>query len=186
MAVAPSHYTKNMDEESNTCVLIITKLDQPEPYTRREAYARISTLLRSIVEKDDMRWQGEMKTIAPMGMSVTGSRYKAVLVDVPEEMIAQSIIPGLEVHGCTVKRMQKDLQALDKKRSNQRLEQIRSRVDHIGDVADIKATIDRLSALRGDGGSADKKRRFAQGAMTVLSTSMVVGSAHLEEAKPQD
>ena len=175
-----------MDEESDTCLLIITKLDQWEPYSRREAYAWASVLLRSIVEKADMRWQGEMKAVIPMGMSVTGCRYKAVLIDVPEQMIDHTIIPGLQGQQCTVQKMQKDLQAQDRKKSAERLKQIQSRVAQIGNVADQKATIDRLSMLHGDGGPEAKRQKFAQGAMTVLKTSVAVGSANLEEAQPKE
>ena len=169
-----------MDEESTTCCLIITKLEQWEQYSRKEAYAWASMLLRRIVEKDGMCWKGEMKAVIPMGMSVGGSRYKAVLVDVPEEMIETSIIPGLQGQECNVKRMEKDLQDQDRKNSAARFEQIQSRLTQIGNVADMKATIDRLSMLRGDGGTEAKRQRFAQGAMTVLCTSVAVGSAHLE------
>ena len=177
---------KNMDEESNTCVLITTKLDQWEPYSRKEAYAWASVLLRSIVEKAEMRWQGEMKAVIPIGMSVTGCRYKAVLSDVPEEMIDDTIMPGLQGQKCTVQRMQKDLQAQDRKKSAARLQQIQSRVAQVGNVAALNATIDRLSTLHGGGGSEVKRQKFAQGAMSVLKTSVAVASANLEEAKPKE
>ena len=121
-----------------------------------------------------------------MKMSMTGCRYKAVLEDVPEEIIEQSIIPGLAGQGCTVKRMQKDLQERDKEKSAARLLRIQSRVNEIGNVAEMKATIDRLSLLHGDGGKEAKRQRFAQGAMTVLKTSVTVGSANLEEAQPKE
>ena len=118
-----------------------------------------------------------------MTMSMTGYRYKAVLKDVPEDIIERSIIPGLTGQNCIVTRMQKDLEAQDRKRSALHKVAIQSRIAQIGNVAAMTATIDRLANLYGDGGSEAKKQRFAQGAMTVLSTSVAVGSAHLEEAK---
>ena len=74
----------------------------------------------------------------------------------------------------------------DRKKSAVRLEQIQSRVASIGNVADLKATIDRLSMIHGDGGSEAKRQQIAQGAMTVLKTSVAVGSANLEEAQPKE
>ena len=82
--------------------------------------------------------------------------------------------------------MAKDLQDQDKKKSEVRLQEIQSRAAQIGDVEDLKATIDRLQTLRGHGGSESKRQRFADGAMNVLSTSITVGSARLEDAKPKE
>ena len=64
-------------------------------------------LLRGIVEKAELRWRGEMKAVIPIGMSVTGCRYKAVLSDVPEELILDTILPGLLGEKCSVQRMER-------------------------------------------------------------------------------
>ena len=88
-------------------MLVITKLDQWEPYSRKDAYGWASVLLRGIVEKAELRWRGEMKAVIPIGMSVTGCRYNAVLSDVPEELILDTILPGLLGKKCSLQSMDK-------------------------------------------------------------------------------
>ena len=175
-----------MDDDATACVLLITKLDQWERFQRPEAYLWVSKLLRSIAAKDDMRFQGELKAVIPIGVSLTGCRYKVVFSDMPEETIDVIIIPGIIENDCTVRKMAKDLQAEDKKNSMRRLEDIRSRVASIGNVSKITSMIDRLSTTHGDGGPENKRQKFAQGAMTVLKTAVAVGSANLEEAQPKE
>ena len=97
-----------------------------------------------------------------------------------------TILPGLLGENCSVQRMDKDRQVQDRKNSAARLQQIQSRLAQVGNAAGLNATIDRLSTLHGDGGSEVKRQQFAQGAMTVLKTSVAVASANLEEAQPKE
>ena len=136
--------------------------------------------------KNGFTLEGEMKAVSPIGLGMTGAKYKAVFSNVPDPMLDDSIIPGLEEQNCRVQRLRQDLQAQDRKRSMASLQKIQSRVDSIGDVTKLTATIDRLSAMHGDGGPEEKRHRFARGAMVVLQTSVAVGSARLDEAQPKD
>ena len=64
--------------------------------------------------------------------------------------------------------------------------QVQSRLAWVGNVAGLNATIDKLSTLHGGGGSEVKRQKSAQGAMSVLKTSVAVASANFEEAKPKE
>ena len=86
----------------------------------------------------------------------------------------------------SVKMVEKSVQLLDKARSSSLGSAKKRRVEAIGQVADLKASIDSLRSMRGMGGTEGKRQRFADNAMLVLSTSINVGSADLEEAKQRD
>ena len=133
--------------------------------------------------RTSQEWQGEVKAVFPIGVNMQGCRYKVILEDVPSHVIDQTIIPGFEGQQCAVKRVDTDRQLEDRKRSHQRMLDIRSRVSSIGAVGKMEGLIKNLYDLRGHGGKAAKKEKFAEDAMSVLQTSVKVGSANLDEAK---
>ena len=177
---------ENKDVADDSCVLIVTKLEQTEILFRKDAYAWVARMMHGIMQKHDTLFEGEMKAVIPMGMSISGCRYKAVFENVPDMMMTSIIIPGMEEQGCSVKMVEKSIQLLDKARNSSRGASKRSRVEGIGQVTDLKATIDSLQSMRGMGGTEVRRQRFADNAMEILSTSVHVGSADLEEAKQRE
>ena len=162
---------------------MVTNTDQWEGLARKEAWKWASRLLRDIVRKDDRDWEGELRAVIPMHTTMHGFKYKFCLDDVPEEMLEMCIIPGLRANNHKVKRVEADENILQKKKSEERKMQMRQRVADIGDAGALKSTIDKLQELRGDSGAEEKRRRFADAAMSVLLTSVTVGAARMEDAE---
>ena len=176
-----------MDDDGSSCCLLVTKLGQDMKWTdRKEAYVWASSLLRHIIAKADASWEGELKVVLPLKPTVTGFLYKMVFTNVPDALMENVIVPGIQEQQCTVERVQKDLAAEQRRNSESRMIQIRSRIDAIGNVSKMQQTIGRLMEMRGEGGPETKKRKFSEGAMDVLKTSVKVGAAKLAENREEE
>ena len=175
-----------MDHNADTsrCVLLVTKRDHSEGYAKRkEAWTWASKFLHDIVQEDDREWQGELIGAIPVGLTMNGFKYKIILDDVPPEMIEICIIPGLQAKACKVARVNEEDQSRNKQWADEKKKRIIQSVADIGNTGSLQSTIDQLKAMRGDGGEPEKRRRFADSAMSVLLTSVQVGAARMEEAE---
>ena len=85
-------------------MLIITVEDEWASLPRKEAYKWLSQMIRKIIKKDNAMWEGELRTVQPLGFGIAGCQYKAILHDVPEDSIDKTIMPGLKDEGCLVKK----------------------------------------------------------------------------------
>ena len=174
-----------MADECNTCLLQITVEDEWESLNRRDAHKWLSKILRKIMKNDNATWEGELKTVQPLGFGVTGCQYKAILHAVPEELIETSIIPGLKTEGCLVKKADTLVAEEDRKNAKRKWQNIKNRLDAVGDLEKVQETINKLSTMHGFGGVEEKRQKFTQDAMAVIKTSMTVASADLNEANGQ-
>ena len=174
-----------MDAEgaANSCQLLVTNLQQTEILERGPAFKWIVALIREFMLRTDHESEGQVKAVFPFGVNTQGCRYKVILEDFPSHVLDQTIIPGFEAHQCAVKKVDADRNVEDKKRSHERMLDIRSRVKSIGAVDRMESLIKDLKDMRGNGGKVAKKEQFAEDAMSVLKTSVKVGAANLEEAK---
>ena len=171
-----------MADEGKKSLLFITVQDEWESMPRVEAHNWLSKLFRKITKNDNATWEGELRSVQPIPSGIEGCKYKVVLYDVPEELIDSSIIPGLKAEGCLVKKAATSVVEEDRKNAKRKWDNIKSRLDAVGNVEQVQETINKLYDMHGCGGEEEKRQKFSQEAMSVFKTSMVVASSDLKEA----
>ena len=74
---------------------------------RKDACERAPSLLRRIYEKSCAIWEAELKAVIPPRASVLGFVCKMIFTGVPEDLMENHLIPGMEEHNCIVIKIQK-------------------------------------------------------------------------------
>ena len=92
------------------------------------------------------------------------------------------IIPAFERVG-QVAKLSKDQESFDKAQSLSRATDASKRAQAIGDVAGTNSTIERLMALRGDGGHQVKKRKFADNCAHLLERTQRFAASGMREMR---
>ena len=171
-----------VSDEPKSYVLIVTRLDHKVEWTSRpESYKWAKELCQDIVESASRTFQGELKTVIPLRSVITGFQYKIVLLDVPEDFLAEVLLPGLEHRGCVVRKLDDESAAIDRKRSEKRLHDAKEKCDQIGDTEKTTDLLTSLLALYGTGGAEEKRQKFSADAMEVAKISFRIGGATLKE-----
>ena len=115
----------------------------------------------------------------------SGRKIVIHLMAIPEDTLEKEIVPKLTRKG-TVERLTEDETKNRVRVEAQMKESKAAMAAAVGDVGQTAGVIDRLASLRGDGGGASKKRRFAERGMEAFSTSHRVAAYSLKEAKETD
>ena len=177
---------QNMDGDSSTTILMVTRLGQTTTrlIPRREAYVWAVEMVNDCVSKTNATMEGELEKVIPVKQTVAGFQFKFVFSGVPDRLMKEVLIPGIEDKDCIVKMQSHDEAAEQRKASNQRLATLRRRSDQLADSAgDIADVVKTLMRMRGEGGSEIKRARFANRAMDVISITTQVAGANLQETR---
>ena len=129
--------TTMRDDTETHCVLLVTRLEhQPlEKEDRKVSYAWATSVFKDIIETSSKSFEGELKVVIPLRMVVTGFVYKLILKNVPEELVTEVLIPGLQQRCCLVQRMEAQMAEQDRKRAHKRLQEVKEQCQDIGDTA---------------------------------------------------
>ena len=180
----PTLNTTMRDNAETSCVLLVTRLEYkpPEKGTNRKAsYEWGTSLFQDIIESSSKTFEGELKTVIPLRIVIRGFLYKFILSNVPDELVMQVLIPGLQQRCCTVHRVDTQLAEHDRKRAEKRLQEVKEQCQEVGDVAQMRGLLTQLAHIRGDGGSPERRQKFANDAMEVARISYRIRGATLKE-----
>lgn len=173
-----------MDPLDATCCLQVIRHNYDVEYcSPKEAYSWAQRLVKQIFADSGQAWEGELKTVKQKKRTTNGFMFYFILEEVPRQNIEGVLIPGLKQNDCSVMRVAQEEAAELRKRSVANMQRIRTNQQSIGDVSGLKALVEDLTRMRGDGGPEGKKRKFVNGAMNVLSIAFTVGSQGLAEIR---
>ena len=154
-------------DDVNTCILLVRVGSHMQDHiSRKDAYSWMNKVIRKGVNEKGAHWEGDLQKVIPMRQAINGMEYKVQFEDVPEQLIQDVILPVLQKADCQVKRLSKDAERTFR-------------------VAKTQSLIQQLIALRGNGGSDAKRRRFSEDLTGVYNRSSRVGSAKLQELKEE-
>ena len=172
------------EDEAQSCVLLVTRMDFKEKsITRQAAYEWATDVIRHICDSSGTIWEGQLKASIPLRAVVDGFLFKVILMNVPDDLVSRALIPGMEQRLCTVKRLEQQLAEADRKRADARLAEVKKRVHDLADVGKVESLITELAAMRGTGGPEGKQRKFANDGMSVLSTCVRISASQLDHCK---
>ena len=174
----------DMDAES-TCSLLVTRLGQDTGawVPRKDAYLWARNMIREIMVQDGVQWEGDLRKVIPTRSTVQGQEFKLILVNVPESLLVQTLLPGIESHNCLVVRINKDMAALQRRGAEIRMKKVQQNRDSISKVSPL---VEEIMKLYGQGGSEAKRMKFAEKAMKCVSISAKVAAAKLPENKEDE
>ena len=115
-----------------------------------------------------------------------GGRKLAIhLQNVAESDVESRILPALEAQGQVTRFTTDEATAFARREAGAR-EQFTQRRDAVGDLPKTLSVIDGLTRMRGEGGSATKKRRFSDRGMESFARAQRVCGHGLREAKEEN
>ena len=150
---------------------------------RKDAYLWARNMIRDIMVQDGVQWEGDLRKVIPTRSTVQGQEFKFILVNVPESLLVQTLLPGIESHNCLVVRINKDMAELQRKEAEIRLKNAQESRDSISRVSPLVAEIMKLY---GQGGSEAKRMKFAEKAMKCVCIPATVAAAKLPENKEDE
>ena len=127
-------------------------------------------------------FEGYLQHAIPLRAIVSGMKFKLLFVGVPDQLMSTVIIPAFEREG-QVAKLSKDQESFDKAQSLSKATDASKRAQAIGDVAGTNSTIERLMALRGDGGNQVKKRKFAEHCAHLLERTQRFAASGMREMR---
>ena len=170
-----------------TCVLLVTRLDYNEKsVSRKAAYEWATELLRDVFLTSEKSFEGELKAVIPLRAVIDGFLFKFILLNVPDDLVFQVLIPGMLKRLCNVQRLDQQFAENDRKRAETRLQEVKKRIQDLGDVEKMESLLHKLSRMRGEGGPEEKQRKFANDAMEVMRTCYRIGASNLKEGKADE
>ena len=171
------------DRNENSCILIVTVMNHCDEWiSRKEAFKWAFGIFRNAAKDADMILKGDLQKVIPLRATVSGMQLNLHVVGVPDQLMSSVIIPAFEKEG-QVAKLSKDQEELDKAKALSKAGDASKRAQAIGDVASVNSTIERLMALRGDGGTHLKKRRFAENCAHLLERTQRFGASGMREMR---
>ena len=94
----------------------------------------MKNLLQHIARIRERQLEGDIKTAVPLGPNIYGYNYKVVVENIPERLLMETIIPGLEENDCVAKREEQEEAERQRKQAQARVEHFRRQARTIGDA----------------------------------------------------
>ena len=146
--------------DESTCVILTVPTDKDKWVNRKEAQRWMTTIIRKGCAARETTFEGDMITI-PIKSVVQGMKYKVIFKDVPNVLFNEVIMPILQEVGQTEIKSREEIERANAIHGASRLLKQKNR-EAIADYAKSSSIVEKLMDMHGGGGSAAKRRKFAE------------------------
>lgn len=170
-----------MECEDDEFKMYFTVLVEKDKWVNRvQAKRRMQQIIREGLNKSMAQFEGQLVAVIPIGSGVEGMRYKIIFKAVPDHLLQYVILPTMKEHGHVKLRSREEVD-VDRVHHAASRNLRQSNRKALGDAGRQQDLTEQLMRLRGEGGTATAKRKFAESCVGILDRSGRIATTRLSE-----